>query len=136
MGFLIDTCILIRYERDNMPLHDFLVEYAHENVAISVVTAAELLHGIFRAQNSAIKIKRQAFVESIITQIPTLEFDLSTARIYAQVWADLARKSKTIAPHDLQIGSTALNHGLTLLTYNKKDFTKIPGLKIAGLKSI
>lgn len=133
MGFLIDTCIFIRYERESTLLHEFLVKYNDENVGISVVTAAELLHGVFRAHTPAIRIKRQAFVESILSQMPALEFDLSTARIYAQVWAELAQKGKQVAPHDLQIGSTALNHGLTLITYNKKDFSKIPGLKIADL---
>lgn len=135
MGFLIDTCIFIQHERDNASLHDFLIKYNDESVAISVITAAELLHGIFRAKDSAIKIKRQAFVESILTQLPTLEFDLSTARIYAQIWAELAQKGKSIAAHDLQIGSTALNHGLTLITYNTKDFLRIPGLKMTKLQT-
>lgn len=131
MGFLIDTCIFIKHERENKPLYDFLSKYSEEKVAISVITAAELLHGIFRAKNAAIKIKRQAFVENILSNVPSLEFDLSTARIYAQVWAEMAVKGKTVSAHDLQIGSTALNHGLTLITDNKKDFEKIPGIKIA-----
>jgi tRNA(fMet)-specific endonuclease VapC len=35
-----------------------------------------------------------------------------------------------IGPHDLQIASIALQHGLTLVTHNTREFSRIPGLKL------
>jgi len=130
MGYLIDTCIFIRQERNKGSLNNFLSKYPNEKMAISAITAAELLHGVFRAKDDSIKNKRKAFVESILDHVPILNFNLGCARIYAEVWAQLLSKGKTVSPHDLQIGCTALCVGMKLLTYNKKDFLSIPGLEI------
>ena len=38
-------------------------------------------------------------------------FEISIARIYAELWSDLSRKGIQIGAHDLIIGSTALSLG-------------------------
>jgi predicted nucleic acid-binding protein len=35
-----------------------------------------------------------------------------------------------IGAHDLMIGSTAISLGFKLVTFNPRDFVKIPGLKV------
>lgn len=130
MGYLIDTCLFIDHERQKKSFLDFLDKFPNQHVAISVITAAELLHGVHRANKQALRLKRKAFVETIISEIPILDFDLKAARIYSEVWAKLLSKGMMISAHDLQIGSTALCHGLDIVTSNKKDFIKIPGVKI------
>lgn len=130
MGYLIDTCLLIDQERRRKSFMDFLGKFPDRDIAISVITAAELLHGIHRAGKQSIKLKRKAFVETILSEIPIIDFDLKIARIYSEIWAKLLAKGMMISAHDLQIASTALCYGLDLVTYNKKDFTKVPGIKI------
>lgn len=133
MAFLIDTCIFIAEERKQKNLHDFLQKKTDETLAISVITAAELLHGVHRAKNPETKNKRQVFVEQILQSVPVLDFGLITARIYAQIWAELAHRGKIISAHDLQIAATAMHHNLTLITFNTKDFLPVPGLKMQGI---
>ena len=65
-------------------------------IAMSVITVSELLHGIHRANTKARRERRQAFVEHLISSIPIIEFDLDSARIYAKLWAELARKGIVI----------------------------------------
>ncbi|HNV70219.1 MAG TPA: hypothetical protein PKO06_11010 [Candidatus Ozemobacteraceae bacterium] len=44
--------------------------------------------------------------------------------------ASLALRGVTVSSADLWIGSTALVHGLTLVTHKLKDFRKNPGLDL------
>lgn len=129
MGILIDSCVFIASEREQRNFTSLVEKAGHEAVFISVITAAELLHGVHRAKDKNVRRKREIFVEQILQGIQVLEFDLITSRIYARIWADMAQKGSIISAHDMQIAATALQHQAALLTYNKKDFLRIEGLK-------
>ena len=53
MGILIDSSVLIAWERDPLNLQSQLADCAEEDFAISAITASELLHGVHRAANPA-----------------------------------------------------------------------------------
>jgi tRNA(fMet)-specific endonuclease VapC len=53
MGTLIDSSVLIAWERERLDLESHLADYAEENFAISAITASELLHGVHRAATPA-----------------------------------------------------------------------------------
>ena len=91
MGVLIDTNVLIEYERGRLNLEPHLVQRGQEEFFLSVVTASELLHGVHRAANPQIRMKRSAFVEALLERFPLLPVDLATARVHAQIWAELAQ---------------------------------------------
>ena len=129
MGVLIDTSILIEHERRRLNLEPRLSGRGEEEeFFLSVVTASELLHGVHRAAQPEIRLKRSAFVEGLLERFPLLPLDLATARVHAQVWAELARAGKMIGPNDLWIAATALAHGLTMVTANVREFERVPGL--------
>jgi tRNA(fMet)-specific endonuclease VapC len=56
--------------------------------------------------------------------------DLPTARVHAQLWADLARAGRLIGAHDLWLAAAALAHGLTLAAANVREFGRVPGLVV------
>ncbi|MFT8258384.1 MAG: PIN domain-containing protein [Candidatus Symbiodolus clandestinus] len=97
---------------------------------IAAVTASELLTGVHLATNPVQRIHRSAFVESIIAQIPVLDFNQEVARVYAELYAFFLkpRKKSNINVHDLLIATTAITHGFAVLTSRVDDFKKIPGL--------
>ena len=129
MGVLIDTSILIQYERGHLNLEPHLARGGEEEeFFLSVVTASELLHGVHRAVPPEVRMKRSAFVEGLLERFPLLPLDLATARVHAMVWAELARAGKMIGPNDLWIAATALAHGLTMVTANVREFDRVPGL--------
>ncbi len=130
MGVLIDTNLLIEYERDRLNLEPYLVRREQEEFFLSVITASELLHGVHRATNPQIRMKRSAFVEALLERFPLLPIDLATARVHAQVWAELAGGGKLIGPNDLWIAATALARGLALITANVREFDRVPGLVV------
>ena len=130
MGVLIDTNVLIEYERGRLNLEPHLVQRGQEEFFLSVVTASELLHGVHRAANPQIRMKRSAFVEALLERFPLLPVDLATARVHAQVWAELAQAGKLIGPNDLCIAATALARGLAVVTVNAREFDRVPGLVV------
>ena len=135
MGIIFDTSTIIAIERDHKSLDAFIAGREEEHFGISVVTAAELLHGIERADTEERKLRRQAFVEKVIESFPVFPFDLTVGRIYARIWAAIARKGWTVGAHDLIIAATAISLDYTIATVNIRDFEKIPGVKMEKLQS-
>jgi predicted nucleic acid-binding protein len=92
MGIIFDTSAIIAVERGHESLDALIAGREEEAFGISAVTAAELLHGVDRADTEERKLRRQAFVEKVIESFPVFPFDLMVARIYARIWAAIARK--------------------------------------------
>jgi predicted nucleic acid-binding protein len=130
MGVILDTSVLIEAERREFEIKKFIEKRELEAYGLSVISVAELLHGVHRADSKKRRLRRSAFVEKVIELFPIYPFELSTARIYAELWSDLAKKGIQVGAHDLIIGSTALSLGFSVATYNMRHFNKIEGLNI------
>lgn len=130
MGRLIDASILIAAERGKLDLQRELVARQAAGVRISVITASEMLHGIARASEAAIRARRSAFVEQLLLDFPVLDIDLETARIHARLWADLQRSGTIIGQHDLWLAASALRHGMLVVTANESEFKRVPNLLV------
>ena len=130
MATLIDSSVLIAAERGQLNFDGISTE---EDVAISAVTASELLHGVHRARTPAQRHRRQAFVEGLMAQLPVIAFDLIVARVHASLWADLAKRGVAVGERDLMIGATAIAKGYGIATRDERSFPKIPGLKVSRL---
>ena len=128
MAVLIDTSVLIAIERGKI-LRDAILEPG-EQYAISIVTAAELLHGVHRADDAR-ATAREAYVEGLLDGLPTLPIDMRVARSYARVSARLAAKGTPVDANDLWIAATALAHDLEVLALDG-DYDRIPGLRRAA----
>lgn len=61
---------------------------------------------------------------------PIVEFDREDARQAGLVRADLAARGTPIGPYDVLIAGQALARGLTLMTRNTREFSRVPGLQI------
>jgi tRNA(fMet)-specific endonuclease VapC len=133
MATLIDSSILIAAERGVLSLDVLSARYAEQDVAISAVTASELLHGVHRAGTAAQRHRRQAFVEGLLAQLPVIAFDLTVARVHASLWASLAKRGVVVGERDLMIGATAIARDYAMATRDKRSFTKIPGLNVQSL---
>lgn len=129
MGLMLDTCVLIHAEKNSTSLN-FDQWESYDEVFISVVTVSELLMGVQRANTDARRLKRSAFVEAIIEEIPIIDFTPSTARIHAEIYGSLAQRGQLIGAHDLMIAATAVAHGHALLTANCGEFLRVPGLNV------
>jgi tRNA(fMet)-specific endonuclease VapC len=112
MGLLIDTDVLVLAERGKVGL-DLGRYLDYGNAFISVLTASELLVGVHRALDEDVRSRRLAFVEGLLSALPVLPVDIETARVHAQMVAQVLRH-ETVGAHDALIGATALRHGHAL----------------------
>ncbi len=130
MALLIDTSLFIGVERSGEHPEFLLERLGDSAIAISAITASELLHGVHRADSAARRGRRERFVEAILRAVPVLPFTLEVARTHSRLWADQMKSGTLIGAHDLQIAATALTHDLTLLTRDKRHFERVEALKL------
>ncbi len=130
MGVILDSSEIIALERNRGAVESLVTGREDEPFGISVITVAELLHGVERADSESRRIRRQAFVEKVIEVIPLFPFDPGAARIYARIWASLVQRGFTVGAHDLIIAATAISLDYTVITSNRRDFEKIEGLRL------
>ncbi len=63
-------------------------------------------------------------------EVTVLSITHPVAKTYALIRGGLGRKGQLIDQPDLFIVATALQHNLTLVTRNVKDYQRIPNLKL------
>ncbi len=130
MGVILDTSVLIEAERQEFEIDKFTENREEEIFGLSVITVSELLYGVHRADSTKRRLRRSAYVEKAIELFPIYVFEISIARIYAELWSDLCKKGVQVGAHDLIIGSTALSLGFSVATNNIRHFERIEGLKV------
>ena len=130
MAVLIDTSILIAYERGQLDVAAHVSQREAEEAFLSVISASELLHGAHRAADPAVRARRLAFVEATLARFPVLEIDLEVARAHAALWSSLAQRGEMIRVHDSWIAATCIARDLTLITANLREFSRVPGLRV------
>ena len=134
MGVILDTGVIINAEKGVWSIEEFIAGRQEEPFGLSVISVSELLHGVHRADTTPRRRKRSAFVEKVIELFPVYPFEMTAARIYAELWADLAARGIQIGAHDLIIGSTALTLGFSVATCNVRHFSRIDGLTLEHLR--
>jgi tRNA(fMet)-specific endonuclease VapC len=133
MGVILDTGVLVSFERSDSGIDKLTAGREAEPFGISAVSVSELLHGVHCADSETKRVKRESYVERIIESFPIYPFDLAAARIYARIWAGLARKHLSVGAHDLIIAATAISLGFSVVTFNIRDFERIEGLTVEKL---
>jgi tRNA(fMet)-specific endonuclease VapC len=131
VGYLIDTSVCVAWERGDLNQGDLVRLAAGEELALSAITASELLHGVHRADTAQRRGRRQRFVDSVLAALPVLPIDLEVSRVHSQIWADLRARGEIIGAHDLLIAATALTRSFALATRNEREFRRIVGLRLA-----
>ncbi len=130
MGVLIDSNVLIDAERGLVDLAARVKGREGEEFFISVITASELLHGVWRAKDAKIRARRSAFVEGILKHFPVLPIESTVARTHAQLWAELNAKGSPVGANDLWVAASCVALGHALITRNVREFKRVPGLRV------
>lgn len=124
---LLDTSIVI-YVIRRRPV-DVLDSFNANatRMAISVVTLAELLHGAEKSSRPAANL---AVVEDFASRLEVLPYTAKAALHYGQIRGALERQGQSIGVNDLHIAAHARSEGLTLVTNNLGEFSRVPALQI------
>jgi len=98
-----------------------------EEVAVSYITIVEIYDVAFTYANPQAHLHT---FRQFLTPFPILDLNEPIMERFAEIRSLLRRRGETISDFDILIGATALYHGLTVLTYNKRHFKRIPNLKL------
>jgi tRNA(fMet)-specific endonuclease VapC len=101
--------------------------------ALCVITAAELIHGIYRAETAERRERRRAFLDDLKSAVPVFPITQSTAELIGKIGAESSITGVTIPFDDLLIGARALERGYAVATRNQRHFRLIPGMKLIPL---
>jgi predicted nucleic acid-binding protein len=134
VGLLIDSTLLIRAEQDRLTPASLaariLDRWGDAELAISAMSAGELLHGCWRADTPARRARREEFVEAVLAAIPVVAITLPVMRVFAEIDAHLRAAGSKLPTSDLLIASTALARGDAVVTGNVRHFDRVPGLTV------
>ena len=137
MGLILDSSVLIAAERQGKNARQVLTtirEHIGETqVGISVVTLIELAHGAARADTPPRRLKRQKFIEELISAMPVYPVTVAIALRAGQLDGENQARGLKLALPDLLIGVTALELGYSVGTSNVRHFGDVPGLSVLRL---
>lgn len=131
MGVIFDTCEFIFAERSKKRVQDILLHLpVTESAYVSVITLAELKHGVRRADTPQRAFKRQQFLDEVMLAFIILPVTAEIALKAGELDAELELQGAALDIADIIIAATALEHNLSVLTRNTRHFERIRGLRM------
>lgn len=94
---------------------------------MSWVTGAEIYEGAFGMADPQAHLER---FREFLQPFALLDINDDIAERFAQIRFDLRRRGQIISDFDIVLAATALHHHLTVLTFNRRHFERIPEVRI------
>ncbi|HYN52680.1 MAG TPA: PIN domain-containing protein [Thermoleophilaceae bacterium] len=113
---IADTSVFIAREAGR-PLRDL-----PDEIAVSVVTAAELELGVLRARDQPSRAARVATLSRVRAEYPLVEIDDAVASCFARIADAHLSSGRRLRRHDTWIAATALRHRVAVVTQDA-DFS-------------
>jgi tRNA(fMet)-specific endonuclease VapC len=134
LQFLFDTDHLTLYQHKHPPLMQRLAAYPPDAVGICPINIEETMRGRLAILSRVLIGTKhiQAYghlvaAEQMFRLFPLVPFDSASENRFQHLRA--ARLG--VGTLDLKIAAIALTNGLTVLTRNRSDFGRVPGLTLA-----
>ncbi len=133
MKYMLDTNICVYLIRKKNPvLIQKLAGYPVLDIGLSSITVAELQFGV---QKSSQPTQNQQALDQFLVPFTIVDFDYEAATAYGRIRAYLEAQGTPIGSLDTLIAAQALSQGLTLVTNNTREFSRIPDLLLEDWSS-
>jgi len=119
---LCDTDVIIEFYRNNPDIISELKKIGQENIAVSTITAGELIYG-------ALNKKELNQIRRDLKNLVLLDIDKNTCEVFLSIMSKYVLSHRLALP-DGFIAATAISHDIELFTLNTKDYKFIGGLKL------
>lgn len=130
MIYLRDTNICIYIIKKKPPeVLQMFNKYSVAEIGISSISVAELEYGV---QKSKYPDRNREALEQFLLPLVVVDFDYKAAIVYGKIRSELESMGKPIGSLDNLIAAQALSLGLTVVTNNTKEFSRISNLKITN----
>ena len=127
LRYLLDTNIAIFVIRQRPPQALDVFNRHAGDTAVSVITLAELMHG---AEKSSRRESNLAIVDDFCSRLDVLPYGPKAAQHSGAIRVALEAKGESIGVNDLQIAAHARSEGLVVVTNNRREFDRMPGLLV------
>ena len=91
---------------------------------------AELYQGVFYSTNPS---GNERSLQDFLSGVDVVSLDDEICRLFAMERGRLRAEGISIGDFDILIGATAIRYDLTLLTNNRRHFTRLRGLNIISV---
>ena len=128
MSYLVDTNVLseLRRKQPSARVVEWFEQRPATTLYLSVLTLGEIRKGIDQVADKKRKHQLQDWLEAELPAFFTgriLPVDLQVADRWGRL---LANSSRSLPAIDSLLAATALEHDMTLVTRNEKDFSGLP----------
>ena len=151
--YLLDTngCIALRYHLKGNASKDAARRASDERLitrwksmaatelAMSLFTLGELRVFVEKHDDPGVRRRAEQLLDRLCQQVSVLEQpghdaaqggSRALAHHYAAIRASLEKQGRGIGPNDTWIAAHARVHGLTVVTQNTSEFSRVPGLAV------
>jgi tRNA(fMet)-specific endonuclease VapC len=129
LSFLLDTNACIATLNGRPPVvRDRIVRVrnAGGEIIVSSIALFELWHGVGRSMQAERNAERLAIFRNSVRILP---FDEEDARVAGGIEAELRARGTPIGAYDILMAGQAVRRGLTLITANVREFSRVQGLQ-------
>ncbi|MGH8490111.1 MAG: type II toxin-antitoxin system VapC family toxin [Gammaproteobacteria bacterium] len=127
LRYMLDTNVVSDIARHpNGLAAQRLIEVGAEYAGISIVVACEIRFGL--AKSGTHRLVHRLI--QVLAQCETLSLEPPVDEHYADIRNRLERTGRSIGPNDLLIAAHARALGLTLVTDNIREFSRVPSLSV------
>src|SRR5437764_8655400 len=127
MKYLVDSDYVADYLGARPSAIQLLSSFAKDDLSISLITYGEIYEGIHFGRDPQ---KTKEVFHLFLHSVAILPLSQPIMRQFARIRGELRRTGKIIGDFDILIASTAIQHNLTLVTRNIKDYERIPELAL------
>jgi tRNA(fMet)-specific endonuclease VapC len=127
MAYIIDADWIIEITRGNQRVSGIVQDLANERVSVSWLTLGEVFEV---AHSSSYPQARLDMFYQYVNQFDVVGVNGPIIERFAEIRSFLRRQGQLISDLDIVLAATALQLDLTVLTYNSRDFERIPDLRI------
>lgn len=125
--FMLDTNIMSDLIRNpEGPVQQVASAFGTPAISISSIVASELRFGYLKRGSDRLA----QLVENMIARVEVVPYGDAASVHYAQIRHSLQASGTPIGPVDLFIAAHARSLGLTLVTDNIREFSRVEGLKL------
>jgi len=127
--YMLDTdiCVYVAKQRYYPQVLARFNRLKFGDVGMSIVSYGELRFGAQKSDSPNEAIRQ---LSTFLEAVPVLTMESATAEYYGRLRCELERQGKPIGTNDLWIAAHCLQLGLTLVTNNEREFSRIPDLTI------
>ena len=125
--FLLDTNTVIYFFKGKGRVAERMLGISRREVTISAIVLHELETGIAKSNDP---ITRRGQLDTLLDATHFVPFGKPEAEAAAAIRAELEHAGTPIGPFDTLIAATALANRMILVTHNRREFSRVPGLVV------